>query len=229
MTTIAVRTMGDRYGKSWRWTIDLSCGHRTERVWSPGDEIEVGDPMPCPKCVGAARDASTKRVTPDAGWTSGKRQTACRWCRGPLPKRRMSFCSDECVHEHKVRSQPGYARHLVFQRDRGVCKLCGLDTGRIDAIRLKWRHRAVGPQGARLDPRRRWDGRQNADDRLFELLGLSHPKGRPSLWEMDHEKPVVEGGGACGLENLRTLCVWCHKGETAKLRRRLAGPRSAGG
>jgi 5-methylcytosine-specific restriction endonuclease McrA len=42
------------------------------------------------------------------------------------------------------------------------------------------------------------------------------------LWEADHIRPVVEGGGACGLENLRTLCVRCHKVETARLAARRA-------
>jgi 5-methylcytosine-specific restriction endonuclease McrA len=39
---------------------------------------------------------------------------------------------------------------------------------------------------------------------------------------MDHIVPVVEGGGACGLENLRTLCKPCHKRVTAELAGRRA-------
>lgn len=42
------------------------------------------------------------------------------------------------------------------------------------------------------------------------------------LWHMDHIIPVVEGGGCCGLDNLRTLCLWCHKEETADLASRRA-------
>jgi len=41
-------------------------------------------------------------------------------------------------------------------------------------------------------------------------------RGRP-LWEADHIVPVVRGGGSTGLENLRTLCVPCHRRETAQL------------
>lgn len=38
------------------------------------------------------------------------------------------------------------------------------------------------------------------------------------LWEADHIVPVVHGGGgACGLDNLRTLCRACHHRETAQL------------
>lgn len=36
-------------------------------------------------------------------------------------------------------------------------------------------------------------------------------------WDIDHIVPVVEGGGQCGLENLRTLCHPCHKQVTREL------------
>ena len=41
------------------------------------------------------------------------------------------------------------------------------------------------------------------------------------FWQADHEIPVSEGGGCCSLENIRTLCVPCHRLETEKLRVRL--------
>lgn len=44
-------------------------------------------------------------------------------------------------------------------------------------------------------------------------------------WEADHIIPVVEGGGCCGLENYRTLCLSCHRMETANLARRRADAR----
>ena len=31
-----------------------------------------------------------------------------------------------------------------------------------------------------------------------------------NAWHADHIMPVHKGGGLCGLENLRTLCVLCH-------------------
>jgi hypothetical protein len=34
--------------------------------------------------------------------------------------------------------------------------------------------------------------------------------------------PVVEGGGECDLQNLRTLCLICHRQQTAALRARRA-------
>lgn len=122
----------------------------------------------------------------------------CRWCGKECPSKQRTFCSGKratfdratgavkdggtgCVHEHCMRSQPGYARRLVYARDRGVCALCGVQC----------------------------DG-----------------AGQP-FWQADHIVPVVEGGGACGLENLRTLCEPCHKAETAALARRRAEARRA--
>lgn len=42
------------------------------------------------------------------------------------------------------------------------------------------------------------------------------------FWEMNHIRPVSEGGGSCGLDNLETLCLPCHRRHTKALRTRLA-------
>jgi hypothetical protein len=44
---------------------------------------------------------------------------------------------------------------------------------------------------------------------------------RPT-WEADHIVPVCKGGGLCGIEGYRTLCLPCHKKNTAKLVRKNA-------
>src|SRR5262249_30993667 len=65
--------------------------------------------------------------------------------------------------------------------------------------------------------------------RLLAKWGLKRIS-RSSLWDADHIVPVVEGGGECDLENLRTLCLICHRQQTLALRRRLgAAQRSIGG
>jgi 5-methylcytosine-specific restriction protein A len=53
------------------------------------------------------------------------------------------------------------------------------------------------------------------------------PYGRVSSdwWDADHIVPVIEGGGECGIDNFRTLCIPCHKAETAALRKRMARRR----
>ena len=124
----------------------------------------------------------------------------CRWCSLEVPPRRFTFCSEYCVHEWKLRSQPAYLRDQVFLRDRGLCAQCGVDT--IAAYR---RLRA---------------SRGNSRMSLLEYWGLKRYS-RRSLWDADHIKPVAEGGGECDLDNLRTLCLRCHRVATLDLRRRL--------
>lgn len=44
---------------------------------------------------------------------------------------------------------------------------------------------------------------------------------RRSVWDADHILPVAEGGGECDLDNLRTLCLVCHRQQTLQLQQRL--------
>lgn len=123
----------------------------------------------------------------------------CRWCNLEVPPRRFTFCSEYCVHEWRLRTDPGYLREQVFARDRGVCALCAVDT--IAAFAELKRSRGVH----RL--------------RLLERWGLKRFS-RHSLWDADHILPVIEGGGECDLENIRTLCLRCHREQTVALQRR---------
>jgi 5-methylcytosine-specific restriction enzyme A len=128
----------------------------------------------------------------------------CRWCAVEVPKGRRTFCSDDCVNQWRLRSDPGYLRDQVLKRDRGVCKSCRVDTLVAQAI-LK---------------RSRGTTRQ----RLLNYWDLADYTGR-SLWEADHIVAVVEGGGECDLSNLRTLCLRCHRMATLGLRLRRAEAR----
>jgi len=123
----------------------------------------------------------------------------CRWCSLEVPRGRYTFCSEFCVHEWKLRTQPAYLREQVFKRDHGICSSCEIDT--IAAAR-KLRY-------ARGANRRA----------LREHWGMSR-RLRKSLWDADHIVPVVEGGGECDLENIRTLCLHCHRHATMQLRLR---------
>jgi 5-methylcytosine-specific restriction protein A len=122
----------------------------------------------------------------------------CRWCNLEVPKGRHTFCSDWCVEEWKLRSDPGYLRDKVLERDRGLCAVCGTD------CLAAWLHLKRLRGAARLKLVRHW--------------GVGS---RKSLWDADHVVPVVEGGGECDLANLRTLCLKCHRVATAQLRERL--------
>lgn len=122
----------------------------------------------------------------------------CRWCQLEVPTGRFTFCSEWCVEEWKLRSNPGHLRERVFERDRGVCAVCGLNCvaefARIRRLR----------GSARIRARASW--------------GIT---GRKSLWDADHIVPVAEGRGECDLQNMRTLCLKCHRSHTAALRHRL--------
>ncbi len=126
----------------------------------------------------------------------------CRWCDLEiLARRRRTFCSSYCVHQWRLRSDPGYLRDQVFSRDRGRCALCAADTVTIFAA-LK---RARG----------------TAREEGLRVYGMRSIRARRSLWDADHITPVAEGGGQCDLDNLRTLCLLCHREETARLRLRI--------
>lgn len=126
----------------------------------------------------------------------------CRWCDLEiLARRRRTFCSDYCVHQHRLRTDPGYLRDQVFARDRGVCAVCQADTVAIYAA-LKRSRGAAREAG-------------------LSIYGMKTIHARRSLWDADHILPVAEGGGQCDLDNLRTLCLPCHREATAELRLRL--------
>lgn len=62
------------------------------------------------------------------------------------------------------------------------------------------------------------------DESICALCGRDASK---LTWEVHHVVPVVEGGGCCGIANLQTLCLACHRRPTAELagRRALAERR----
>ncbi len=178
---------------------------------------------------------SRNRTNPRAGFSSGKRLKACRQCGGELPAGRRSFCSDECVHEWKIKSQPAYAAKLVFERDDGVCCLCEVDCvalqqelRRLRAAERRARNGWIGDSTFNI-PTMDHELREGQFAERVRELGLKGARAdlTQRLWEVDHAVPVVEGGGECGLDNLRTLCWRCHRQETAKLAKRRAKARRA--
>ena len=130
----------------------------------------------------------------------------CRWCDLEiLARRRRTFCSDYCVHQWRLRTDPGYVRDQVFARDHGICAVCRIDSvAAYHALK-----RARGPV-------------RTAGLRLYGMRSIA---ARRSLWDADHILAVAEGGGQCDLDNLRTLCLLCHREATAQLRARLRRPR----
>ena len=122
----------------------------------------------------------------------------CRWCNSSIKPPRRTFCSAACVHEHKLRSDNRYMRGCVYQRDRGLCGVCGVSTilvGR--AIRsAETKEEELRLRKIFSVPSKRKVWRRKHDGAIFDV---------------DHIHPVAKGGGLAGLDNLRTLCLSCHR------------------
>lgn len=165
----------------------------------------------------------------------------------PRPPRRTWF-SEACVQRWRERNDLTWIRRQVEDRDRGICATCGLATVRLRS-RLPEPYRNYEPTrydrrfhtsgswttGGFLEARykracevaRKWTRkwRQAADRRREALQAAGWPLHRQTWWDADHIIPVCEGGGQCGIENYRTLCIPCHKKETKELAARRAQAR----
>lgn len=138
----------------------------------------------------------------------------CRWCRQPVTPPRRTMCSAECVHEMELRTNKNYLRSQVLKRDKGVCALCGFDAEKMKRILDHAVTAYCKTNGIQF---RAWHHFMIAAIGLLVRLDWRIGK---SNWEADHILPVSEGGGGCGLENLRTLCIPCHKEVTREMYRR---------
>lgn len=154
----------------------------------------------------------------------------CMWCCGEIERgRRRSWCSSECVTEYLIRSSASAARAAVFERDRGVCTRCRIDTESIRVAIDDSRRRAI----AQLDRDPRAEDRRNWRTTWYyeQLAAVTAEYARllrsrlkvgshGHLWEAHHITAVVEGGGWCGLDGYETCCMKCHHAESAALQRR---------
>ena len=98
-------------------------------------------------------------------------------------------------------------------RDQGRCSFCGLDTEKAYHVALvlyrSWCSWANVSLMEGVSCGCRWD--HWYWKRLGYPMDTILHRGL-YLWQMDHIVTVTEGGGGdCGLGNLRTLCVPCHK------------------
>lgn len=138
------------------------------------------------------------------------------------------FCSAVCLHEFRIRSSPSYARQAVYRRDRGVCTHCRLDGGLLDRVIARLRVGLLpAPQGDPAEAPIPVEEGERTALWLIEALGLGRRRRPCSLWQVDHRIPFSDGGADCGLGNLRTLCLACHRRETRAFHRRLKEQRRA--
>jgi hypothetical protein len=129
--------------------------------------------------------------------------TCCRWCGMGVKPPKRTMCSKECVHELNLRINGRYLRDCVYKRDKGICSICNIDTKQT-VIKL---HSLYGDMKTQFLE-------EHSISTKRKIWIQKHGGG---LWDADHIIPVKEGGGMCGLENIRTLCIKCHKAETKRL------------
>lgn len=199
--------------------------------------VRDGDPL-CPSgaVVLRGRRGSIERHGPASKWAKG----LCTWCGETITApRRETWCSTACTDAYLL-TQPEHLAAIVEERDHGVCELCTRDTWRLRSFFHRygygwgaWEAWTVQRgEGEAMVVRSHTHGRKAKHERAvvsaerpFRLLGLE-PRtdlfSRDRWWDLDHRLPLAEGGEPFDLANLRTLCVWCHAGETAALAGRLA-------
>lgn len=103
-------------------------------------------------------------------------------------------------------------RYEIQKRDKGVCALCGLDT-----FALQAEYNAM--------PKGYLDAAADARYAFLKEHGIPFSRSSSDWWDADHIMPVIEGGGECGLDNYRTLCIPCHKKVTKELHARMKRKR----
>ncbi|XP_020630085.1 DNA annealing helicase and endonuclease ZRANB3-like, partial [Orbicella faveolata] len=128
------------------------------------------------------------------------------------PYRANSPYTDHLSFVLQVRVSGTAVRRALFESERGICQLCFLDAHSLyqSVTVLSVRNRpaflARTPYSA-------------LPQRTLKKMVMEPKEGM--FWEADHITPVSEGGGECGLDNYRTLCVMCHRKATEELNRRL--------
>lgn len=149
----------------------------------------------------------------------------CTLCHKEVPVGRRSWCSQECVDKYLIDRDWGFLRRKVFKRDKGVCAICGADTERLQSDFRRFRN------WLKRHDLRKWNFAQVASGPYYALLlkwcskrGIPSGRMDSDWWDADHVVPVHEGGKNL-LENIRTLCIPCHKAETDMLKRRIADAR----
>lgn len=138
--------------------------------------------------------------------STGKR--VCRFCLGEVKPPRRTFCGEECVHNWKIRNDSKYMRALVYERDLGKCAICTVDTR---YLKIQWEDLAHSIRFSRADIKT--DPKYVA---FLREIRMTHIEVQKTFWHADHIIPVFAGGADGGIDNIRSLCVKCHKEVTKK-------------
>ena len=170
---------------------------------------------------GGAKERALERVEVGIGDTNDIAilvGTKCAYCGedlskvSRLPGLISTYCSRECTEQGRLKrgGMGNQLRAQVFALEGGICQICGVDGYALFT-------RVLG-----LEPAERLNALCNANWKLPKSAKaldrlLQNPR-EGDFWQADHIRAVSEGGGGCGLDNLRTLCVPCHTGKFALLK-----------
>lgn len=140
-----------------------------------------------------------------------RKKKQCTWCGSEVKKPRLNWCGDKCLEEFNMRCSPQSQAREVIERDKGICSICNRDINQqMELFKSAWEEELK--KFPSLHSSDRWKAHDSMERKFGGIRGV---------WmEVDHILPVIEGGGLCGLDNLRLLCAVCHKGETRKLAKR---------
>ena len=120
----------------------------------------------------------------------------CAWCGSALPARRRIWCSDACSETFWTNHWWSLARGAAKRRDRYRCKRCG-------------ERAPIRPSRVRFPKERDYR----------EAMRLWRAARKTGRLEVNHRVPCRGKHGTLGcehhLENLETLCMACHRLETA--------------
>lgn len=128
----------------------------------------------------------------------------------------LLFCKSDCERLFAVKSSSSVARRQILKRDGGICSIC-----RLDCMKLIRRLQSIDKGSNNwLDRRKKFLDREYKAF-MSGLTGtmqtnLAKKALSGQAWQVDHIRPVFEGGGQCSDRNLRTLCSACHRQVTAK-------------
>ncbi len=96
------------------------------------------------------------------------------------------------------------AKTYLYQRDKGVCAVCGIDTSALRTEYVEWQ----AESGRKIG----WPKKK--------VLNLTYRQmKRETWWDADHKTPVHSDQKlACDLTNMQTLCIPCHQKKTKRER-----------
>lgn len=121
----------------------------------------------------------------------------CGCGRETQPPRR-SWASSECLLRTRMRCDWSVVRKHIYELHRGLCSECGCH-----------------PESLRAQTMEALADGNTAAVEAAKLAGW--PRLSRVWFDIDHIKPVCEGGAGEGRANLRILCYRCHSVKTKAL------------